>query len=252
MPENLPALAAHITAVAFDWDYTLAYTRVGDNRFSTRLAAMFELAGLPYTQAQIQAALDADAADVRQGILPPMPLHPQTRRQIAGIYARLLKRLGHPDTDWPTMLRLYGTYARLPTYLFDDARAAVEALLAHGYRVGIISNHSTTVRPVIEKLMGDLVDPRHIVISEEEGVHKPARTIFMRTAVRLGAPAQQCAIVGDNLKVDAIGAVHAGGFGQGFWLDRQGANVTCDLPETVDRITSLDALHARLPSTVAR
>lgn len=247
MPENLPAITAHITAVVFDWDYTLAYTHVGDNRFSTRLAAMFALAGLPYTQEQIQGALDADADDVRRGILPPLPQHPQTRRQIAGLYARLLKRLGHPNTDWPTMLQLYGTYAQLPTYLFDDARTAVEALSAHGYRVGIISNHSATARPVIEKLIGDLVEPRHIVISEEEGVHKPARTIFMRTAAHLSTPAQQCAIVGDNLTVDAIGAVQAGGFGQGFWLDRRGTEVDHDLPESVDRIESLDALHARLP-----
>lgn len=244
MSENAPAIAPQITAVAFDWDYTLAYTYVGDNTFSTRMAAMFAIAGLPYTQAQIQAALDADAADVRRGVLPPMPQHPQTRREIASIYARLLRRLGHPDTSWPTLLQLYSTYAQLPTFLYDDSRAAIAALRAQGYHVGVISNHSATARPVIESLIGDLVDPRQIVISEEEGVHKPTRTIFKRMAARLGTPAEQCAIVGDNLAVDVIGAVQVGGFGQGFWLDRKDIGEGCDLPGNVQRIESLDALHA--------
>lgn len=230
-----------ITAVIFDWDMTLAYTKVGDNQFSTRLAAMFDIAGLPYTRDEIQAALDAHTRDAERGLVPPLA-HVQTRREIGEQYIHLLKRLGYPDTSWPTLIRLYGTYAKLPTFLYDDSRAAIQSLRERGYHVGILSNHSTTARPVMEQFVGDLIPANQIVISEEEGVHKPAKTIFRRAAARMGVPPEQCALVGDNLQVDAIGSVERGGFGQGIWLDRREKGTNGALANSVTRITNLTQL----------
>ena len=68
--------------------------------------------------------------------------------------------------------------------------------------------HSNLARPVIEDLVGDLVPSHHIIISEEIGVHKPAKTIYRRAASRVRTPPENCLLVGDNLTVDALRTWH--------------------------------------------
>lgn len=230
-----------LTTLFFDWDYTLAYTTIGDNSLGARLAFMFAEADLPYGRAEIEAALRQYKADVAAGAFTPVP-HPQKRRDIARLYQRLFDYLGEEDKSWPVMERLYGTYALLPTFLYDDSRPTLARLRAQGYALGIISNHSRSARAVIERLVGDLVPGQNIVLSEEVGVHKPAKTIFRRAVSCAGARANRCLLVGDNLKVDAVAAVQQGGFRCGVWLDRADKGDARPLPEQVARITGLDAL----------
>lgn len=230
-----------LTTLFFDWDYTLAYTAIGDNSLGARLAFMFAAAGLPYSRAQIEGALQQYKAAVAAGAFTPVP-HPQKRRDIAQLYRRLFDYLGEEDQSWPVMERLYGTYALLPTFLYDDSRSTLARLDAQGYTLGIISNHSRSARAVIEGLVGDLVPARNIVLSEEIGVHKPAKTIFRRAVSRAGARPDRCLLVGDNLQVDAVAAVQQGRFRCGVWLDRADDGGARPLPEQVARITSLETL----------
>ena len=231
-----------IETVFFDWDYTLAYTETPNNTVGERLAHMFALADLPYTQSEIETALELYKNDVATGKMPAI-IQQQKRREIARFYGYLFDYLGEKDKSWPTMERLYGTYALLPTYLYEDSRPTLSLLQQQGYKLGILSNHSASARPVMERLVGDLVPPRHIVISEEIGVHKPARTIFRRAAARLRTRPSRCIIlVGDNLEVDAIGSVTLGGFCGGIWLDRENRGVDQTLPENIVRIASLSQL----------
>ncbi len=231
-----------VEAVLFDWDYTLAYTRTRTNSMGERLAHMFALAGLPYSQDEIERALERYNRDVAAGKLPFVD-NPQTRREIAQVYSHLFDYLGEEDKSWSTMERLYGTYANLPTYLYEDSRPTLSLLKQQGYKLGIISNHSASARPVMERLIGDLVPSRHIVISEEIGVHKPAKTIYKHAAARLRTQPSHCMLlVGDNLEVDAIGAITAGGFCGGIWLDRESNGSNRPLPEGVIQISSLSQL----------
>ncbi len=232
-----------LTAVLFDWDYTLAYTTIGDNSRSTRFAAMFKLAGLSYTQTEIEAALQELRTKAQRGEIT-LILHPQTRQQIGWQYMHLLKALGCTEIDWTQLTRLYNTYAQLPTFLYPDARPTLQNLRQKGWVVGILSNHSHSARAVMERLVGDLIPQKQIIISGEEGVHKPAKTIFRRAAARLRTPASQCVLVGDNLQVDAVGALKNGGYGQGIWLDRKNNMQT--VPEGVIRVTSLETLDTLL------
>jgi FMN phosphatase YigB (HAD superfamily) len=231
-----------IETVFFDWDHTLAYTRTQNNTLGERLAMMFALADLPYTQSEIEAALALYEKDVAAGKIEPV-VEPQKRRDITRIYAHLFDYLGEEDKSWPILERLYGTYALLPTYLYEDSRPTLSHLQQQGYKLGIISNHSSQARPVIERLVGDLIPSCHILISEEIGVHKPAKTIFQRAAARLRTDPSRCIIlVGDNLEVDAIGSVSTSDFCGGIWLDRHKKGAARPLPEGVVRITSLDEL----------
>lgn len=227
----------HITAILFDWDFTLAYT-LGDVSPAQRIAALFKQEGLPYSREAVEATLQGYNQVLQQGKEPS--LHQmQRRRDIIRLYRYMLARLGHPDTSRELAHRLYSAYAHLPTTLYDDARPALQALQAQELKLGVLTNHAITVRDVIEELVGDFIPAQHIIISEEIGVHKPGKTIFRRAAARLRTPPAHCLYVGDNLVVDAIGAVQAGGYGLGLWLDRNETGATDALPANVARITSL-------------
>ena len=231
-----------IDTIFFDWDHTLAYTLTPNNTVGERLAHMFALADLPYSQSEIEAVLEQYRKDVAAGKMPDMGQQ-QKRRDIARFYGYLFDYLGEKDRSWATRIRLYRTYAQLPTYLYEDSRPTLSLLQQQGYKLGILSNHSASARPVMERLIGDLIPPHHIIISEEIGVHKPARTIFRRAAARLGTRPSRCMIlVGDNLEVDAVGAVSTGDFCGGVWLDRQENGAAPPLPEGIKRITSLSQL----------
>lgn len=85
-------------------------------------------------------------------------------------------------------------------------------------------------------LTRSLIEPQHLFLSEEEGMHKPFPKFFRRAAARLGVSPTRCLFVGDNLAVDAIGAVQSG-FAAGLWLDRHRLWNGEQLP--VPRITGL-------------
>ncbi len=230
-----------IKAIFFDWDHTLAYTKTPQNSLGERLAMMFQIAGLPYTQEEIETALQQYVAEGGQDEFKRLG-EAQTRREIAGIYARLLYRLGHQDTSWELRLTIYRAYAELPWFLFEDSRAVLQAVRDKGCILGIISNTSISARPSMTRMVGDLVPARHIVISEEIGVHKPAKTIYLRAAARVRMPPANCLLVGDNLAVDAFGAVQNGGFGHAVWLNRNQKNDGRILPSNISTITSLPQL----------
>lgn len=229
-----------LKAIFFDWDRTLAYHGNPQNTLGERLTMMFHSADLPCSQADIEAALQQYDADVEEGKVKPIK-NPQTRRDVVGLYRYILDYIGH-EYDWDLLIQLYGAYALLPTFLYENSRAALQAVLDQGLISGIISNHSRSARPVMERMVGDLVPSEHIILSEELGVHKPAKTIYLRAANRIRTAPERCLLVGDNLEVDAIGAVQQGGFAQGVWLVRSGCNNGRVLPSRVSCITSLSEL----------
>ena len=70
-------------------------------------------------------------------------------------------------------------------------------------------------------------------------MHKPGAQIFDYALDVLNVAPEMSLFVGDDLTVDAIGAVKAGGFGMGLWLDRRNIGIDRGLPPRVARITSL-------------
>ncbi|MDX1413197.1 MAG: HAD family hydrolase [Candidatus Promineifilaceae bacterium] len=229
-----------LTAIFFDWDRTLAYHGSPKNTLGERLTLMFHSAGLAIPQEEIEAALACYNLDVERGKVKHID-NPQTRREIVGLYSYILDYLGH-EKSWELLVRLYGTYAMLPTFLYENSRKILHEVCERGLIPGIISNHSRSARPVMERMVGDLVPSKNIILSEELGVHKPAKTIYLRAAARIRTPPEQCLLVGDNLQVDAIGAVQEGGFGRGIWLNRNGCCKDPQLPADVACINSLNEL----------
>ncbi len=227
-----------VTAVLFDWDFTLAYTLEENLPHMERIAALFQREGLPYSVEDIRSARKRLLCDIAWGKTDGT-IKPQTKQEIIHLYQQLLTRLGHADAGDELAYRLYTGYAQLPTTLYDDVLPTLQALARLGLKLGILSNHSTSVRRIVEKLVGDYISSEHMTISEEVGRHKPDKRIFQRAAECLHVPPDQCLYVGDNLNVDAIGAVAQGGFAWGLWLDRANKGTAQDMPEKVVRITLL-------------
>ena len=224
-----------IKAVLFDWDLTMARV-LGDVSAEARLQALFKWAGMAHSVDAVETAVST----ARQA----MSLNghvPQTQREIAQYYQQILRNLGEDNTSWAIANYLYDAYSYMPSVLYDDTLPVLRYLEQMGIKLGIISNHSRLIRPVIKESVDGLVRSEHIIISQEIGIYKPTPSIFLQAAEALKLPPEACLFVGDNLKGDAIGAVEKGGFQTGLWLDREGVDETAvsPLPSNVHRITTL-------------
>jgi putative hydrolase of the HAD superfamily len=111
--------------------------------------------------------------------------------------------------------------------------------------LGIITNHSSLIRPVIREYVGDYVSDSHVIISQDLQVYKPNPVIFQHATRQIGVLPENCLFVGDNLEVDAMGAVQQGDFQRGLWIDREKETaVIPPLPQGVNRITTLSQIMA--------
>ncbi len=104
---------------------------------------------------------------------------------------------------------LYGLTVSAESWeAFPDTLATLVAVREWGLRIGIVSDTGFDLRPALDRLgMSPLVDG--LVMSFEEGVCKPASTVFLTACERLDVAPDRTLMVGDNPLTDA-GAVAAG------------------------------------------
>lgn len=226
-----------IKAVLFDWDMTLG-AALGNISSVERTVALLRHVGLVYSMEAVEAARAQRQARIEQGQLPG-PLAPQTKDGLIVYYQQLLGLLGHPEPSAYLGEQVYSAYAHLAFIFYPDTLPAIRVLAAQGVPLGIITNHSPAIRPVIETELGAFVTPESILISGELDLYKPDPAIFRQAAARLQIPATHCLYVGDNLEVDAVGAV-AAGYVLGLWCDRFSQPTPENLPQGVYRITDLE------------
>jgi HAD superfamily hydrolase (TIGR01549 family) len=225
--------------ILFDWDLTLVRV-MGDVSQEERLAALFQNEGLPYTLREIQNAVRVYQDDLQNGRIQRPGLQ-QTEKEIGRYYRDVLLRLGHKEHDWERLSHFYDAFAQLPYLPYDETLPVLQTLQERGLKIGLISNHSRLIRPVMERLLGEVIPTSWMFISQEVGAHKPAKRIYRHACARMRVPTQATMFVGDHLLVDAVGAVEAGGLGRGLWLDRKGSDEgeTAVFPPNVSRITDL-------------
>jgi putative hydrolase of the HAD superfamily len=132
--------------------------------------------------------------------------------------------LVHKSVVYPAILAEFGGLASAADGLLADYRsrcsrfaqpfAGMAVLLGEmrrqGLSIGIVTNGETDFQTRnIEALgLNTLVDA--ILISEREGLRKPAAELFHRAAAALGAPPERCLFVGDNPVTDILGAAATG------------------------------------------
>jgi HAD superfamily hydrolase (TIGR01509 family) len=91
---------------------------------------------------------------------------------------------------------------------FPDAVPTLRAVRARGVRVAVVSDTGFDLRPAMERL-GLMSHIDTVLMSYEQGVCKPAASVFRAACDRLGVRPERALMVGDNPLTDS-GAVTAG------------------------------------------
>ena len=123
------------------------------------------------------------------------------------------------------------------TRLLPGAVSVLRELKCRGYRLGVITNGIAAMQNLKLDVSGlrPLLD--EVLVSGEEGVHKPDPELFYRAAGRLCVAPDRCIYVGDYPPNDIEGARAAGM--RPLYLNVHGRDRH---PEGVEEITSLSAL----------
>lgn len=96
-----------------------------------------------------------------------------------------------------------------PWLVYDDVLPTLKALQALGARTIVISNWDDRLRPLLASL-GLAAYFEFILVSGEEGVHKPDPELFLRASRRLSVTPGEIFHIGDSLSEDVAGATAAG------------------------------------------
>lgn len=106
--------------------------------------------------------------------------------------------------------KIYDYYAQPAAWrLTPGAVDSLGLLKANGYKLAVVSNFDTRLRPLLQRMgIGNLFD--EVVVSAEVGVEKPNPVIFEHALQRLGCSAEEVIHVGDDRRNDVWGARDAG------------------------------------------
>lgn len=126
------------------------------------------------------------------------------------VYPALLRDFGGNPGAADRLLADYAVNCWRHARSFGGMAELLGALRAQGKKLAVVTNGETAFqRRHIEALALDrLVD--EVLISEEEGLRKPAPELFHRAAARLGVRSSRCLFVGDNPSADVLGASASG------------------------------------------
>jgi putative hydrolase of the HAD superfamily len=97
-----------------------------------------------------------------------------------------------------------------------EALTTLTELRKRGLRLGIVTNGRTEIQSAKVHSIGLDQLVHAVLISESEGIKKPAPEIFRRAAQKLSAEPAECLFVGDHPQIDVAGAESAGM--RGVWL----------------------------------
>lgn len=94
--------------------------------------------------------------------------------------------------------------------LFPEAIEVLTELKRRDYRLGFITNGGGLIQHRKLDLCGIKPYVDAVLVSGEEGVHKPESELFLRAASRLCVSPERCVMVGDHPVNDIAGALGAG------------------------------------------
>ena len=94
--------------------------------------------------------------------------------------------------------------------IFENSIPLLKELKARGYLTGVITNGPSVLQNHKMDTSGLRPYCDIVVVSGDEGVHKPDPRLFEITAERLGVKPEECVYVGDHPVNDIQGALSAG------------------------------------------
>jgi putative hydrolase of the HAD superfamily len=122
----------------------------------------------------------------------------------------VLAKVGRADRAEEAEPALHAAFSEPSAWrIFPEVRAVLGELRSRGYRLGIISNWDSRLRPLLG-LLELTAEFESITVSCEVGAEKPASTIFENALSSLGVSPERAFHVGDDLVSDYTGAKASG------------------------------------------
>jgi len=201
-------------AVFFDWFNTLAVYHPPREELQSQAIREF---GFNVTTEQIRTALlNADKLVFDENARHPLRL--RSKEEQTEVYVRyenlLLKNAGVDlSEEVSTVAKIYERaeelYGDIGFALYDDVIPVMKKLRERDLKIGLITNLEIDMRPICSELgLDSYLD--FIVTSGEAGSDKPQPGIFLLALKIAGVNASEAVHVGDQYKIDAVGAMNAG------------------------------------------
>jgi putative hydrolase of the HAD superfamily len=222
--------APPLRAVVFDVDFTLA--RPGP-----------DLGPDGYRQLGLRYGLDLDPArydEARVAAFAEVKRHPELDHdeEIWVLFTeRIIQGMGGTGDTYGAACEMERRWSQSAHFeLYDDALPVLDALRAHGLKIGLLSNSS---RDLDEFVAHHGIAADAVLTSHVHGKSKPHGTIFRAMLERLEVAPGAAVMVGDTIEDDVEGALSVGM--RAVLLDREGR-----YPDVEGRLDDLRELPAAL------
>jgi HAD superfamily hydrolase (TIGR01662 family) len=200
-----------LKAVVFDVDYTLA--RPGPDLGPEGYRRLGERHGL---------TLDPERYDdARREAFSTLKRHPELDHdeEVWVLFTqRIIEGMGGVGDTYRAAVEMEGAWVHAHHFeLYDDVLPTLDALRAHGLKIGLLSNSARDLDEFVVH-HGLVVDA--VLTSGAHGKTKPHETIFRRMLALLDIAADEAVMVGDTVEDDIEGANAVGM--QAVLVDREG------------------------------
>ncbi len=203
-----------IKAVFFDWFNTLARYEPLREELQSQALQEFGIHVSPENIIPCLMVADRDYFE-ENAALPVRNRSPEEQAEVYTRYQKtILTEAGVNISDEPDMLinimrRVQQLSQGMSFALFDDVLSTLKILKEQNLILGLLSNIDRDMKPICRELS---LEPyiNFIVTSGEVGVDKPKPPIFLAALQQARVVASEAVHVGDQYKLDVIGAIGVG------------------------------------------
>ena len=199
-----------IKAVFFDWFNTLAHYEPPREELQSQALQEFGIHVSP--QKISPGLLVADRDFFEENAVSPV--RKRSPEEQAKVYTRYQKTIlteagvdvsSEPDIFMKIMKRVQQLSRGMSFALFDDVLSTLKTLKEQNLTLGLLTNLDRDMQPICRELgLEPYID--FVITSAEVGVDKPKPPIFLAALQQAGVNASEAVHVGDQYKLDVIGA----------------------------------------------
>jgi len=197
-----------IKAIFFDWFNTLARYEPPREELHSQALKVFGIKVSP--EEILPGLLEADSYFFEENA--HSPIAKRESKEQAVVWARYQQMVvegagAKVDQELlPKIMKKVGELVKETRWtLFDDALPTLKELKQQNFIIGLLSNFDKDMNPIFHELsLEPYLD--FAVTSKEVGADKPNPLIFQTALQRAGVDASEAVHVGDQYKIDVVGA----------------------------------------------
>ncbi len=197
-----------IKAIFFDWFNTLAYYEPPREKLHSQALREFSIELSP--EEILPGLLAADSYFFEENANSPVEKRePGERAEIYMRYYNMMLTRAGVQADQELLVKIMKRVEQLfkgATFaLFDDVLATIKTLKERKLILGLLTNATKDMISMRRKLgLEPYLD--FVVTSDEVGADKPSPSIFQAALQRAGVEASEAIHIGDQYKIDIVGA----------------------------------------------